>query len=221
MRHPRIVEPGYPHHIILRGNNRRRIFSYDREFRLFIRMVGEQGWKHGVQLHCMCAMPNHGHLIMTPQDKDSLSSCVGAFSHQYAWTRNRRRDGSGHLFEGRFRSIVIDSERYLAACTAYLELNPVRAGIVEDATAWRWSTYRLQIGDVVGSHVPPEYWTPSPWYLALGNTPEERVLGFREWMRTYDGSGIPEKHAAEIASAEALSAPYTRRLERPGRKRAV
>ncbi len=216
---PRTVAPGLPHHIMLRGNNRRRLFSYASDYRCFLRLVDSAMERFPVELHNLVLMTNHMHLIATPANEPVLSLWVAAFSHPWACQRNRQRNGSGKVFEQRFLSFVIDSDAYLAACTKYVELNPARAGLKRSLEEYPWSTYRLHAG-LARSEVPSRSWTPSAWYAGLGRDDAERRRVFRQELGEYDGSGLPEKHERHILSIETLSDPYRQRLERPNRQRA-
>jgi putative transposase len=223
MRTARIVYPGYPHHVILRGNNRRRLFSYRSEYRGFVRLVADATREHAVDLHNLCLMSNHVHLIATPDRPDALAKWVKSFAQRYAQIRNQLRDGSGKLFEQRYRSKPILTETYLGRVTAYVELNPLRGGLTQRLIDYSWTTYRLHCGATERSEVPLAAWTPSPWFLGLGGTDWDRVRAFREWIDEYDGqngAGLTEEHLREFEEADAASSPYTRRLERPNRRRA-
>jgi putative transposase len=218
MRHPRVVHPGFPHHIILRGNNRRRLFSYPRDFRRFLAYLDAATAHHDVALHDVCLMANHAHLIATPDNHGALSSWAQEFAQRYAQQRNKQRDATGKLFEQRFRSFPILDERYLEACTAYVLLNPVRAGLVRTIDDYPWSTYRLQAGKAGRSLVPPSLWTPSPFYLSLGRSTAERATAFADWIDGVYAEPAPvlaSEHEAAARAAEELSEGYGRRLLRP------
>jgi putative transposase len=111
-------------------------------------------------------MPNHAHLLSTPPTKEAASRFVQSFSQRYAKRRNQRRDGSGKLFEHPFDSNPVLDEGYLAMITAYIDLNPVRAGLCAHPGDWKWSTYNLHVGR--RSKLPRKLWTPTNWYLSLG-----------------------------------------------------
>src|SRR5581483_10875885 len=122
----RVIIPGLPHHLILRGNNRRRLFSYPTEYSRFLWDMWRAQRRAPVAVHAIMLMKNHVHLIVTPPDADTLAGWVRGFAQRYAQLRNARRSGSGKLFEERFTRIPIRSERQLAVTMAYLDLNPVR-----------------------------------------------------------------------------------------------
>jgi putative transposase len=186
-RQPRSLQvlPGHPHHLILRGNNRRRLFSYPSEHRLFLFRLSEASEKQGVPVHTTTQMSNHVHLVVTPRESVQLARFVQCFAQAYAQFRNRRRRASGKLFEERYRSIPITTEEQMAVTTAYVELNPVRAGVCAGASAYRWSTFRVHAGLDAGDPLINRLWTPSSWYLSLGANPSERAAAYVGWFDYY------------------------------------
>lgn len=178
----RIVAPGLPHHIVLRGNNRRRICSFGSDYRRLVSLIARSARCEGCAVHGLCLMASHPHLIVTPPTETALSDFVRGFAQPYAQARNRARDGSGKLFDQRFFSKVIETDEHLAVCTAYVELNPVRAGIVADPEAYPWSTFRLHARAPRRSLVPASLLTPSGWYLGLARDPEGRADAYREFV---------------------------------------
>lgn len=221
MRHPRVVEPGLPHHVILRGNNRRRLFSYARDFKRFLELLAEATARNPIELHDFCLMRNHVHLIATPEHRLALATWVKAFAQKYAFHRNVARDGTGKLFEQRFKSFVITDERYLMNCSVYVALNPVRAGVVRSLADYPWSGQRLAIAHPRGCHFPRALWTPLAFYQSFGATDAARAEAYAAWFDAYQHrcDDLPEPHVRAIEAAEALSLPYGRRLERPNGSR--
>jgi putative transposase len=216
----RVVVPGMPHHIILRGNNRRRLFSYSSDYKRFLWYLRRAVQTSGVKVHVVSLMPNHIHLVVRPADAAALALFVKLLAQRYAQARNSRRDGSGKLFEARFYCVPILSDEQMAMVTAYVDLNAFRAHTVEDPAAHRWCTYRLHAG-LPDSDIPADLWTPSEWYLSLGATPEARAHRYRQFA-TECGARYRAGEAAEAAAA-AVEPPlvYTRRLERPDGSRAA
>ncbi|HEY4659299.1 MAG TPA: transposase [Gemmatimonadaceae bacterium] len=212
----RLVAPGMPHHVICRGNNRRRIFSSSSDFELFLWLLARASQRFDCQVHALALMTNHVHAILTPPDAAALAGCVKGFSQRYAQERNRDREASGKLFEERYLRFPVLADRQLGVTTSYIELNPVRAGVVAAPEEYRWSTHRLHAGMLDASCVPAAMWTPSPWYLGLGGSPTARAERYRDWVAAHQGlEGEPER-VTRIQAAEALSAPrYARRLRRP------
>jgi len=127
----RTILPGIPHHVILRGNNRRKLFSYPRDYSHMLHLMGRQIDTNDLALNAFCLMSNHVHLLATPAEETVLARFVKGVAQRYAQIRNRRLQASGKLFEERYYSKAIQSEAHLALATAYIDLNPVRAGISE------------------------------------------------------------------------------------------
>ena len=224
-RKARQVHPDLPHHVILRGNNRRRLFSSATDYSKFIAFLGEAIDRNTVALHGLTLMSNHVHAILRPPDAEALSRTIKSTAQRFAVHRNREREGSGKLFEQRFFCAAIATDEYLARVTCYNDLNAVRAGRVEDPLDFRWSTYALHAGVPERSSIPAEIWTPSPWYLALGHDPAERAGRYTEAAWAYVTHALPERHAAIALAAEAMSATKTRaefpEARRPDRSRAL
>ncbi len=216
------ILPGQPNHIVHRGNNRRRLFSYPTDFRTMLRLIADASSERGCALNALCLLPNHLHDLSTPPSVEAASTCVGNFAQRWAQRRNSKRNGSGKLFEGRFYSKPVTSEHQLAATTVYIEANPIRAGIVTDPLDYPWSTYALHAGYVDQSKISPSWWTPSPWYLSLGASPEARASAYRELFANYVAGGTRPDHADEVDAIEAMaSSPDTRHLRRPDGTRAA
>lgn len=178
----RRVLAGVPHHVVLRGNNRRRLFSYRRDYLYFISLLCRYLSRSGVLAHALCLMPNHAHLLLTPLEATSLGVLIKRSAQRYAQVRNNRFATTGKLFEQRYYSAPMRSEAHLAVATAYIDLNPVRAGLVADAADYPWSTLRLHAGlgcSVAGLR---DLWSGSAWYLGLGPDARARALAYRRWV---------------------------------------
>jgi len=221
MRKPRTVIPDIPHHIAIRGNNRRRIFSYQSDYRRMLWDIGRALSAFDVVLTALVLMSNHAHLILVPRFKEALSNFMKSFEQRYARYRNRKRGGSGKLFEERYYCKPILTEPQLAVTLAYLDLNPVRAGIKAEPGDYLWSTYRLHAGLESTSKIEPELWTPCEWYTEQSAQPAERAELYRRWVADCQRNDSRPDHAEDLVEIEALSSkPYTLRLERPDRSRA-
>ena len=129
-RRPRLFLEGVTQHIIQRGNNRQTIFTDDAERRQYLAWLGEISEDRGLDIHAYVLMTNHVHLLATPNAADSVSKTFQSLGRRYVPYFNSRQDRSGTLWEGRYRSALVDSESYLLACSRYIELNPIRAGLV-------------------------------------------------------------------------------------------
>src|SRR5688572_11533990 len=141
----RLVVPDIPHHVTQRGNRRQRVFFSAGDGRLYLRLLREWCEKAGTRVWAWCLMPNHVHLILVPAHEDGLRATLAPTHTRYAVELNRRQGGCGHLWQGRFASVPMD-ESHLHACLRYVELNPVRAGLVERPEAWPWSSARAHLG---------------------------------------------------------------------------
>ena len=125
----RVVVPGLPHHITQRGNRRQQTFFRPEDYALYLELMGQWYGEHGVQVWAYCLIPNHVHLIAVPHSADGLRRAIGEAHRRYTRQINFREGWRGHLWQGRFASFVMD-EPYLLATARYVELNPVRAGLV-------------------------------------------------------------------------------------------
>lgn len=175
---PRLTLPGYPHHIIQRGNNRQAVFSSAADHQMLLGLLDESARKFGVALHAYVLMDNHFHLLATPSTADGLPQMMQAAGRRYVRYFNDSQGRSGTLWEGRYRATLIEAERYLLACMAYMDLNPVRAGLVAEAKDYPWSSHGHYAGLRVDSLL-----TPHPLVWALGNTPFAREAAYAELVR--------------------------------------
>jgi len=175
---PRLTLPGYPHHIIQRGNNRQVIFVDTQDFETMLALLAESAQKFAVAVHAYVLMDNHFHLLATPSTAEALPLMMQAVGRSYVRYFNQRHGRSGTLWEGRYRSTLIETERYLLACMVYIDLNPVRAGMVVRPTDWRWSSHAHHLGLRSDALV-----TPHALYWALGNTPFAREAAYGELVQ--------------------------------------
>lgn len=175
---PRLTLPGYPHHVIQRGNNRQAIFASTADYETLLDLLAENAQKFGVALHAYVLMSNHFHLLATPESADALPQMMQAVGRRYVRYFNDRQGRSGTLWEGRYRSTLIQTERYLLACMVYIDLNPVRAGLVAEARDYPWSSHGHYIGLQSDKRI-----TPPPLIWELGNTPFAREAAYADLVR--------------------------------------
>src|ERR1700757_3980819 len=142
-RHARIILSEVPVHIIQRGRDGGACFFGDRDYVRYLDELRELAPQLGCAVHAYCLMTNHVHLLLTPQTTDSCALLMKRLGQRYVQYVNGNYGRSGTLWEGRFRSAVVQSERYLLACSRYIELNPVRAAMVGHPRQYRWSSYRI------------------------------------------------------------------------------
>lgn len=175
---PRLTVPGYPHHLIQRGNNRQAIVAGTADYEMLLSLLGENAAKFGVALHAYVLMSNHFHLLATPEAAQSIPAMMQAVGRRYVRYFNDSQARSGTLWEGRYRSAVIQADRHMLACMAYIDLNPVRAGMVAEAADYPWSSH----GHYTGARMD-RLITPHPLYWTLGNTPFAREASYAELVR--------------------------------------
>lgn len=172
---PRLIKPGVPVHHVLRGNNRNAIFVDDRDRLLYRDLLLEATRRFECRIHAYVLMTNHTHLLITPRERESVSRLTQWMGRKYVTAFNRRHHRTGTLWEGRFRSSLVDTARYVLACSRYIDQNPARAGMVRSPDEYPWSSYaRLALG------VRDELVSEHPEYRALGTTPRERQDAYRE-----------------------------------------
>ena len=174
---PRFVIPGQPQHIIQRGNNRQVIFSAEQDFQFFRDALVDAARQRGLAIHGYVWMTNHVHLLATPQFNDSISKTFQSVGRRYVQYFNFTYQRSGTLWEGRYRATVVDSEQYLLTLMRYIELNPVRAGMVASAQDYPWSSY---CRNALGESGPNADWlTPHVEYSRLGQSDADRQSSYR------------------------------------------
>lgn len=211
------VVPGLPHHVILRGNNRRRIFSYPCDHLYFLSRLAKAMLGVDCRVHALALMANHVHLLATPATVEDLSRFVQSFAQAYAMYRNRSRGATGKLFEQRFDAKPVQDDAYLERVTIYIDSNPLRAGLVDDPLDQPWTTYGIHAGRPDVSRIPLSIWTPSVWYSGLAATAGDRAVRYGERF-TEVFEEYKRRRAEEDAgfAIEAITQDsYTRRLMRP------
>lgn len=167
-----------PLHIIQRGNNRGACFVGDFDYGVYLEHLGELAPTYSCEIHAYVLMTNHVHLLLTPRRPDGASLLMKHLGQRYVQYVNRVYRRSGTLWEGRFRSSLVQADTYLLRCQRYIELNPVRARMVESPAAYRWSSYGPNALGVRDRLV-----VPHPVYLALGNDEASRRAAYLELFR--------------------------------------
>jgi putative transposase len=194
-RGPRLFIPGLSQHVIQRGNNRGAVFVAPHEYRHLLALLCETSQKHCVGIHGYVLMTNHIHLIATPSSASGLPKMMQGLG-SYVRDFNRRHERTGTLFEGRYRASLIHDERYWLTCLRYIELNPVRAGLVPSPELYEWSSYGAH---ALGRLDP--LLTPHPLLLEGGRTAADRQLA---WQATCgapidDGTLFRIRHAIQAS----------------------
>jgi len=189
---PRLTVTGYPHHVILRGNNRQDIFRDSADQQRMLGLLETHALEQQVDVHAYVLMSNHLHLLVTPRSENALPLMMQAVGRSYVRQFNQRHGRTGTLWEGRYRSTLIQTERYLLACMVYIDLNPVRAGMVAQAADYPWSSHAHYTG------TRQDAWlTPHALYWALGNTPFARELAYAQLVQ----AGIEQSQQHALTSA--------------------
>ncbi len=199
---PRLTLPGYPHHVIQRGNNRQPIFTSTADYRTLLRLLDENSKKFDVAIHAYVLMGNHFHLLVSPQTADGLPQMMQAVGRSYVRYFNDLQRRSGTLWEGRYRSTLIQTDRYLLTCMAYIDLNPVRAGVVDDPKDYPWSSY----GHYTGLRAD-KLLSPHPLVWSLGNTPFSREVAYAEMVRAGINTDQQALLTQSVLSGWALGEP--------------
>lgn len=177
-RRPRVLLSGYPLHIVQRGINREPCFFAEEDYHCYLHWLEETARACRCAIHAYALMTNHVHLLLTPSENGSPARLMQSLGRRYVQYINRFYRRSGSLWEGRYKSSVVQAEDYLLACQRYIELNPVRAGMVNDPGQYRWSSYRHN-----GLQMSDSRLTVHPLYLGLGPTTEARSAAYRELFR--------------------------------------
>ena len=177
-RAPRLIVDGAIYHVLCRGNNGQPVFHEAADYQRYLQLVATHARRHDIQVYHFALMPNHVHLVLEVAHGPSLSQAMHDINLLYALFYKRRYAYRGHLWQGRFKSLLIDQERYLLACARYVELNPVKAGLVHDPAAYAWTSYRTYAHGRDNPLI-----APNPLYEAMGATAFERQEYYRQFIQ--------------------------------------
>ena len=166
---PRLNIPNIPQHVIQRGNNRQVCFFDDEDYAVYLDKLKDYAKKYKVSVHAYVLMTNHVHLLLTPETANGVSLLIQSLGRVYVLYINKKYERTGTLWEGRFKSTLVDSDLYLLKVSRYIELNPVKSGMVDDPGKYPWSSYQ---SNALGNTI--ELITPHALYLSLGSNPELR-----------------------------------------------
>lgn len=219
----RVVVPHYPHHIVQRGHNRQVIFAERTDYERYLVTLQELKGEYGVKVFAFCLMTNHVHLLIAPRDPTGIAKLMKGLAGRQTRYRNRLEGRSGTLWEGRYRSSLVQREDYLLACCRYIELNPVRAAMVAEPQDYVWSSCRYRLGYGTAAWLDLD-----PGYIAMGTTETERHVRYRAFLQ----AAIPSSEWGMIRAAvqrgqltgnarftDEVSAIVGRRVEQRGRGR--
>jgi putative transposase len=190
---------GVPVHVIQRGNNRSPCFVSDEDRSFYLFHLSRALGRFGCELHAYCLMTNHVHLLLTPKREESCALLMKHMGQLHSQYFNKIYKRSGSLWEGRFRSCLVQSERYLLTCYCYIELNPLRAGLVSHPGQYRWSSYRENIRSS-----PDALIRPHSEYIRLGTNAEERGRAYAALVDAQSDPALNEKIRAATNGGYAL-----------------
>lgn len=219
----RVVVPRYPHHVVQRGHNRQVVFGGVSDYLRYLETLQEFKDEYRVKVYAYCLMTNHVHLLLAPEEPTGIGKLMKRLAARQTRRRNRLAGRTGTLWEGRYKSSLVDTDTHLLACCRYIELNPVRARLVSDAADYRWSSCSARLGRRANGVLDLD-----PCYLALGDSDERRRHRYEHFLR----SSIPEGEWELMREAvqrgqltgtacfiEAIAALTGRRIVRRGRGR--
>lgn len=215
-RQPRLVVPGFPMHVVQRGNNRTACFKSGEDFLVYLALLREEMPAARCALHAYCLMPNHVHLLLTPSAEESCGTLMRQVSFRYSQFFNKKHRRTGTLWEGRYRSCLVESRTYVLACHRYVD--PVRAGMVETASDYPWSSFRANAGaltdPLLTRHEELTAISPADYVKMVSDSLAPDIL---KALRDSTAGGYPFASEAFKAS---LAQSATRRLDRsrPGPK---
>jgi len=179
----RTAPGGLVYHALNRANARQPIFKKDEDYEAFERILAEAQEAVGMPILAYCLMPNHWHLILWPRRDGDLSNFMRllTLTHTQRWHAHRRSAGSGHLYQGRFKSFIVQADAHLLVACRYVERNALRAGLVERAEEWRWgSLWRYKYGDAKAKSL-------------LSDWPVERPRNWAQWVNGADADAEVER----------------------------
>lgn len=217
-RMPRVVVPGYPHHVTQRGNRRQKTFFCDDDYRYYIQLLSESISKSDTEIWAYCLMPNHVHLVMVPGSEDGLRSVLGEAHRRYTRYINHREGWRGHLWQERFHSFAMD-EAYLLASVRYVERNPVAGQLCRHPAEWPWSSAAAHIASKDDSlvSVKPMLDRIDNWEAYLSVVQETQIT--HQHIQQHTRTGRPLGSSEFIDKLELLTGKELAR-KKPGRKSA-
>ncbi len=187
-RRPRIQLDGIPIHIVQRGHNREPCFFNEQDYQSYLHWLGEALVETRCSLHAYVLMTNHVHLLLTPKKAENVPKLIMSLGRRYVQYINRSHARTGTLWDSRYKSSLIHADTYLVTCQRYIELNPVRAAMVDDPAHYRWSSYRANALGQTDSLL-----TPHSLYLAIGQTDKARQANYRALFRAHlDSAAIDD-----------------------------
>jgi len=209
-RRPRVHVDGVPLHIVQRGHNREPCFFGEEDYSSYLHWLGEALAEFDCALHAYVLMTNHVHLLLTPKKAQAVPKLIISLGRRYVQYVNRSYRRTGTLWDSRYKSSLVQAETYLLACHRYIELNPVRAAMVEDPAHYRWTSYRANALGQSDARL-----TPHPLYLSLGRSDQGRQAAYRTLFRAQlDRAAIDDIRLALHQSQPLGNARFYARIEK-------
>ena len=174
-RKPRICPAGYAQHIVQRGNNRCTCFVGEEDYAAYAHWLAQGAKKYNIAIHAWVFMTNHTHLLLTPSNDNTVSLMMQYLGRHYVRRFNYRYNRTGTLWEGRYKSSLVDSDRYVLACYRYIENNPVKANMVSSPDEYRWSSYHANARGIESAML-----TTHPCYEQLAKSKQARLRAYSQ-----------------------------------------
>lgn len=208
-RRARVHLDGVPLHIVQRGHNREPCFFAEDDYCIYLHWLGEALKESSCAMHAYALMTNHVHLLITPERAEAVPRLLISLGRRYVQHINRRYRRTGTLWDSRYKSSLVQAETHLLVCQRYIELNPVRAAMVDDPAHYRWTSFRSN-----GLGQPDIRLTPHPVYCALGGEEKERQAAYRDLFRAHlDRAAIDDIRLALNQSQPIGNAHFHAKIE--------
>jgi putative transposase len=198
-RQPRLVADGLVYHALNRGNNRAAVFFAAGDYQTFFRALGQTKNRYPFRLYAYCLMGNHFHLVLEPEPGENISRILQSLTVAHTWHYHQQRASSGHVWQGRFKSPVIEADEHLLTVMRYVESNPLRAGMVSDLAAYPWSSYVVH-----GLGKSTSLVSEAPVWAPLGKTEAARQAYWRKWLHM----PLTERELQAIRRSVTSGRPY-------------
>lgn len=204
-RKPRFFLTGVPAHVVQRGHSREPVFFEVGDYQTYLYWLGEASRRYGCAIHAYVLMTNHIHVLATPPEAESISQMMQYVGRRYVPYMNHTYGTSGTVWEGRYKASLVQEEQYLLTCMRYIELNPVRAGMVKSPAHYQWSSYRSN-----GQGREDKLLKQHELYTGLGRTVEKRCEAYRDLFKAHLDAGILEAINAAWQTGTPLGNDYFR-----------
>jgi putative transposase len=196
---PRLIADGLIYHALNRGNNRAAVFDTPNDYALFLQALAQARQRYPFRLYGYCLMPNHFHLVLQPEDGQNISRILQSLTVAHTWHIHKQFHTVGHVWQGRFKSPIIQGDDHLMTVLRYVEANALRAGLVRDLADYPWSSY---LAHALGR--ADELLSAVPGWSRLGKTEEARRAFWRRWVQ----EPLSERELAAVRQAVTTGRPY-------------